>query len=195
MARTASVLAPLGAPAPDFSLPNPATGQFVTLGDFGVTRALLVIFLSPHCPYVKHVQKGLAKLGHDYATKSVDIVGISANDPVAYPDDAPERLVEFKRENDIVFPILFDETQEVAKAYQAACTPDFFLYDQDRLLVYRGQFDDSRPGSDVPVSGRDVRAAIDAVLSGAPVPSDQRASLGCNIKWRAGNEPEYYGKG
>jgi hypothetical protein len=147
------------------------------------------MFICRHCPYVAHVREGLAQLGHDYAERDVAIVAISSNDPEAYPDDAPERLAEEARTAGYPFPYLFDERQDVAKAYAAACTPDFFLFDAERSLVYRGQFDSSRPGNGVPVTGEDLRDAIDAVLAGGPVSEDQRASIGCSIKWRPGNEP------
>jgi peroxiredoxin len=183
----------LGTEAPDFQLPDVATGQTVSLADFAGKKGLLVMFISRHCPYVQHVQAELARLGRDYAGRDVGIVAISANDIVGYPDDAPERLKELAEELGLNYPVCYDESQETAKAYQAACTPDFFLFDRDRRLVYRGQLDDSRPGNDKPVTGRDLRAALDAVLNDNAVNAEQRASLGCNIKWRAGNEPAYYG--
>ena len=192
MARTESTLAPLGSPAPDFHLQDTVTGNSVFLHDYTDKAALLVVFLAPHCPFVKHVQHELAVLGEDYQKKNVGFVAISANDPVAYPDDAPEKLKEFAQSAGFTFPLLFDETQEVAKAYQAASTPDFFVYDSNHKLVYRGQLDDSRPKSEIPVTGRDIRAALDAILAGDPVSQDQRASVGCNIKWKPGNEPSYY---
>jgi thiol-disulfide isomerase/thioredoxin len=154
---------------------------------------LLVIFLCNHCPYVKHVRHELAKLGREYQAKGVAVVGISANDIAFHPDDSPEKMRQEKAEIGYTFPYLYDETQEVAKAYQAACTPDFFVFDGDRRLVYRGQLDDSRPGNPIPVTGKDLRAALDAVLAGTPVSEKQRASLGCNIKWKPGQEPRYAG--
>jgi peroxiredoxin len=181
----------LGTKAPDFELPDVLTGKAVSIRDFDAKRALLVMFICRHCPYVKHVRAELARLGRDFADSEVAIVAISANDPEEYPEDAPEGLAEDAREAGYAFPYLFDETQEVAKAYTAACTPDLFLFDADRALAYRGQLDDSRPSNGLPVTGKDLRAAIDAVLSGEPVSPDQRASIGCGIKWRAGNEPAY----
>jgi peroxiredoxin len=181
----------LGTKAPDFELPDVVTGTAVSIRDFVAKRALLVMFICRHCPYVKHVRMELARLGRDFADSELAIVAISANDPAEYPEDAPEGLAEDAREAGYLFPYLFDETQEVAKAYTAACTPDLFLFDADRALVYRGQLDDSRPSNGLPVTGADLRAAIDAVLSGGQVSQDQRASIGCGIKWRAGNEPAY----
>ena len=181
----------LGTEAPHFALPDVTTGRAVRRSDFDERKALLVMFICRHCPYVRHVRKGLAALGRDYRDREVGVVAISANDPDAYPEDAPDGLAEEAREAGYVFPYLFDETQEVAKAYTAACTPDFFLFDADRKLAYRGQFDSSRPGDDVPVTGKDLRAAIDAVLGDRPVPEDQRPSVGCTIKWWPGNEPSY----
>jgi peroxiredoxin len=181
----------LGTPAPAFSLPD-TDGRIVSPGDYSDARALLVMFLSNHCPFVKHVRHELARLGRDYAGRGVGIVAICANDVVAYPDDAPERMREEKERAGYTFPYLFDESQRVADAYRAACTPDFFLFDGDRRLVYRGQLDGSRPGTDVPVTGADLRAALDAVLEARPVSQDQRPSLGCNIKWRPGNEPTWW---
>ena len=190
MAIPSTMLA-LGTKAPDFELPDVVTGKTVSIRDFDAKRALLVMFICRHCPYVKHVRAELARLGRDFADSELAIVAISSNDPDEYPEDAPEGLAEDAREAGYAFPYLFDETQEVAKAYTAACTPDLFLFDADRALVYRGQLDDSRPSNGLPVTGEDLRAAIDAVLSGGPVSQDQRASIGCGIKWRAGNEPAY----
>jgi peroxiredoxin len=183
----------LGTEAPDFALPDVTTGRTVRLSDFDASKALLVMFICRHCPYVRNVRKGLAELGRDYRDREVGIVAISANDPQAYPEDAPESLAEEAREGGYPFPYLFDETQEVAKAYTAACTPDFFLFDPHGKLAYRGQFDSSRPGNGVPVTGTDLRTAIDAVLADRPVPPNQRPSVGCTIKWRAGNAPIYAG--
>jgi peroxiredoxin len=177
----------LGTEAPDFALPDVTTGRTVRRADFDDRKALLVMFICRHCPYVRHVREGLAELGRDYLDREVGIVAISANDPAAYPEDAPDSLAEDAREAGYGFPYLFDETQEVARAYAAACTPDFFLFDADRKLTYRGQFDSSRPDDGAPVTGEDLRAAIDAVLADRPVPQDQRPSVGCTIKWRAGN--------
>lgn len=176
----------IGTQAPAFRLPSVTSGKTVVLDDFKDKEALLVMFICRHCPFVKHVQRELAKLGKDYAAQPLGIVAISSNDAKAYPDDAPESLREMATELDFNFPFCYDETQEVAKAYKAVCTPDFFLFDQDRRLAYRGQLDDSRPGSNIPVTGRDLRAAIDAVLNGRPVAADQKPSIGCSIKWRNG---------
>jgi peroxiredoxin len=184
-----SQILPLGTEAPEFALPDVVSGETVKLIDVDEAKALLVMFICRHCPYVRHVRPEIARLGHDYDGSDLSIIAISANDPGEYPEDAPESLAEEAREAGYTFHYLFDETQEVAKAYRAACTPDFFLFDGDRTLVYRGQLDDSRPGNDVPVTGKDLRAAIDAVLAGRPVAQDQRPSVGCSIKWRPGNEP------
>jgi len=192
MALTPSTMAPLGAAAPDFSLQDTASGKTVTLSSFAGKKALLVIFACNHCPYVKHLKEGLVKLGKDYEESDAAIVAISANDPGSHPDDAPEQLGAEAKALGYRFPVLFDATQKVAQAYRAACTPDFFVYDAARKLVYRGQFDGSRPGNGRPVTGEDVRAALDAVLAGKPASSTQQPSLGCNIKWRAGNEPDYF---
>jgi thiol-disulfide isomerase/thioredoxin len=169
------------------------SGKTLTLSDFSGKKALLVMFLCNHCPFVKHIQAGLTALGRDYEGKDVAIVAISSNDAAKYPDDAPDKLAEAARAYDYRFPYLYDESQAVAKAYRAACTPDFFLYDAQRKLVYRGQLDASRPQSGIPVTGDDLRAALDAVLADRPVPAEQRPSIGCNIKWRPGNEPDYFG--
>lgn len=191
MALTPSVMQELGTVAPDFRLPD-TDGRLVSLSDFKDAPALLVMFICNHCPYVKHVRGELARLVREYQARGVAVVGINSNDAVRYPDDSPERMREEVREAGYTFPYLYDETQEVAKAYKAACTPDFFLFDRDRRLVYRGQLDDSRPNSGRPVTGADLRAALDAVLQGRPVPADQKPSAGCNIKWKSGNEPDYY---
>ena len=190
MAVPSTMLA-LGTKAPEFELPDVTDGRTVSLSDFESKRALLVMFICRHCPYVKHVREELARLGRDFAGSELAIVAISSNDVDEYPEDRPESLAEEAREAGYAFPYLFDESQEVAKAYTAACTPDFFLFDADRALVYRGQLDDSRPSNGLPVTGKDLRAAIDAVLSGRPVSENQRASIGCSIKWHAGNEPAY----
>lgn len=192
MARTPSTMLPLGTQAPDFKLMN-VDGREVALADFAGKPALLVMFMCNHCPFVVHVADELARLGAEYMGRGVAVVGINANDTATHPADSPERMVAEAEERGYQFPYLFDETQAVAKAYRAACTPDFFLFDQDRKLVYRGQLDDSRPGNGVPVTGKDLRAALDAVLGGKKPAEEQRASLGCNIKWKAGNEPEYFG--
>jgi peroxiredoxin len=187
-----STMLPLGTVAPDFALPDVTTSKLVKLADFAEKDALLVIFLCAHCPYVVHVRSELARLARDYADKSLAIVGITSNDIANYPQDAPEPTAAMARAAGWTFPILFDETQEVAKAYSAACTPDFFLFDATRRLTYRGQLDDSRP-SRGQLTGADLRAAIDATLLGQPVPADQKPSAGCNIKWKPGNEPAYFG--
>ncbi|HEX6132789.1 MAG TPA: thioredoxin family protein [Longimicrobiales bacterium] len=192
MAHTPSTMLELGTIAPPFSLPE-VDGGTVSIEDFAGAPALLVMFLCNHCPFVKHVRAELARIGREYTARGVAIVAISSNDPDAYPADAPDRMREEKHEAGYVFPYVFDETQEVAQAYRAACTPDLYLFDADRRLVYRGQLDDSRPGNDVPVTGADLRAALDAVLEGRPVPPDQRPSLGCNIKWKPGNVPAWWG--
>jgi peroxiredoxin len=181
----ASVMLPLGTPAPPFSLREVVSGQSYSLDSFAGKTALLVMFICRHCPYVEHVEHELAKIGRDYTNTGLGIIGISSNDPVQYPDDAPPRLKEMAERLGFTLPFCFDETQDVAKAYRAACTPDFYLFDRERRLVYRGQLDDSRPGNNKPVTGRDLRAAIDAVLAGKPVDSNQRASIGCSIKWKS----------
>jgi peroxiredoxin len=180
----------LGTEAPDFRLPDTG-GRLVKRDDFADLPALLVMFICNHCPFVQHLRQGLARFGRDYQDSGLAIVAINSNDVESYPDDRPEKMVEEKKNAGYPFPYLYDESQSVAKAYRAACTPDFFLYDSNRRLVYRGQFDDSRPGNDRPVTGADLRAAADAVLSGSPLAPEQRPSLGCNIKWRAGNAPSY----
>jgi peroxiredoxin len=176
----------LGRPAPELALPNVLTAKPVALEDFRDRKALLVMFICRHCPYVMHVKPELIRLGNDFRNKDLGIVAISANDANAYPADAPDKLAEMAR--DLPFPLLYDEPQGVAKAYRAVCTPDFFLFNQDRRLVYRGQLDDSRPGNNRPLTGRDLRAAIDAVLLDKPVDPNQRASVGCSIKWKPGSE-------
>jgi len=186
MAETPSTMVPLGTPAPSFRLPD-TEGGFVSLEDLKEAKALLVIFMCNHCPFVQHLRGALAQLARDYQGSGLAIVGINSNDVESHPDDSPEKMAEEKKKFGYVFPYLFDESQEVAKAYRAACTPDFFLYDADRRLVYRGQFDDSRPGNDAPITGADLRAAVDAVLADRPVAKDQKPSIGCNIKWKAGD--------
>jgi peroxiredoxin len=187
MAVESTMLA-LGTPAPGFELIDTVGGDLVSFDNLS-SKALVVMFICNHCPYVKHVQKGLVELGRDYANADVDIVAISANDATAYPDDSPEELAATATQLGYTFPVLYDETQEVAAAYTAACTPDFFLFGPDRLLVYRGRLDGSRPNSGLPVTGADLRAAIDAVLAGTPVADTQYPSMGCSIKWKEGNEP------
>ena len=182
---------PLGTTAPDFKLPDTG-GKTVALADFKDKPALLVLFICNHCPYVKHIRSELAKLGRDYQPRGVGMVAINANDVANYPDDSPGKMAAEVKSASYTFPYLYDETQAVAKAYRAACTPDIYLFDQDRKLVYRGQLDDSRPGNGIPVTGKDLRAALDAVLAGRPVSPDHKPSVGCNIKWKAGNEPDYF---
>ena len=182
---------PLGTLAPDFSLPNVVTGDSVTLSNFVGSKALLVMFICQHCPFVIHVKPELARLGRDYESRGVGIVAISANDAEKYPQDDVEHLSAMAADLDLKYPLCYDESQAVAKAYQAACTPDFFLFDGDFKLVYRGQLDGSRPGSDIPVDGADLRAALNAVLVGQPVDEQQTPSIGCNIKWKPGNEPGF----
>jgi peroxiredoxin len=189
--KTASTMKKIGTPAPDFKLVN-VDGRMVGLHDFDDKPALLVIFMCNHCPFVKHVADGLTRLAMDYMPKGVAIVGINSNDAAAHPQDSPEQMIHETEQRGSPFPYLYDETQEVAKAYGAACTPDFFVYDKSRKLVYRGQLDASRPGNNIPVTGRDLRAALDAVVAGRASPEQQIPSIGCNIKWRAGNEPQYY---
>jgi peroxiredoxin len=192
MARTPSTMLPLGTQAPDFRLLN-VDGRIVGLDDFRGAPAYLLAFICNHCPFVKHVAEGLADLGREYQAKGVAVIAVSSNDATKYPADSPEQMVHEVENRNYSFPYLFDETQEVAKAYRAACTPDFYVFDKDRKLVYRGQMDDSRPDSGIPVTGRDLRAALDAVLAGKPVSEQQRPSIGCNIKWKVGNEPDYFG--
>jgi peroxiredoxin len=195
MAETASTMLELGTRAPDFELPDTVTGSTVSLEDFEEGKPLLVVFMCNHCPYVKHVREKFVELAAEYQEKGVNVVAISANDPDAYPDDSPEDMADLANELDFTFAYLYDDSQEMAKAYHAACTPDFFLFDGDRRLFYRGQMDSARPGNDKPVTGGDLRAAMDAVLSGGSPPEPQRPSMGCNIKWRPGNEPAYFGGG
>ncbi len=190
MAETPSTMPALGTPAPDFQLPDTVSGKTITLQTFAGQKALLVMFLSRHCPFVQHVKHEIARLGRDYGKRGAGMVAICANDVANYPDDAPERLKEMAEQTGFMFPFCYDESQATARAYAAACTPDFFLYDAKRRLVYRGQLDDSRPGNSRPITGRDLRAALDAVLAGKPAPADQKPSIGCNIKWKTGNEPE-----
>ena len=192
MSLTPSTMLPLGTAAPAFALPDVVTGRTISLKTFEDQQALLVMFICRHCPYVQHIQDGLARLGQDYASKRLGLVAISANDAANYPDDAPESLKAMAQQVGLAFALCYDESQETAKAYTAACTPDFFLFDRDRRLVYRGQLDESRPGNGKPVTGKDLRAAIDAVLAGRPVSSDQQPSIGCNIKWKRGAEPAYF---
>ena len=194
MVRTPSTMLPLGTPAPEFALPDyrEAQGDIVSLEDFAGAAALLVAFICNHCPFVQHVAGELAALGRDLAARGVAMVGINSNDVDAFPADAPDRMAAEARRQGWTFPYLFDESQQVARAYRAACTPDFYLFDGDRRLVYRGQLDGSRPGNGVPVTGKDLRAAVDAVLAAEPVGDDQWPSVGCNIKWKPGNEPDWF---
>ena len=191
MARTPSTMLPLGTKAPDFALVN-VDGSTKSLKDFEGAPALVVTFMCNHCPFVKHLADPLAQFAAEYMAKGAAIVGISSNDVASHPADSPEQMVREAEERGYAFPYLYDETQEVAKAYRAACTPDFFLFDGDRKLVYRGQFDSSRPDSGTPVTGADLRAALDAVLAGEKPSEKQTPSIGCNIKWIPGNEPDYF---
>lgn len=193
MARTPSTMLELGTKAPDFSLPNVVNDETVTLSDYDDKEALLVMFMCNHCPFVKNIKEGLVEFAEDYADRSLGIVAISSNDVENYPDDSPEKMAEDARHFGYPFPYLYDETQEAAKKYRAACTPDFFLFDNERNLVYRGQFDDSRPGNDIPVTGEDLRNAVDKLLNEGEVVENQKPSIGCNIKWKAGNQPDYFG--
>jgi peroxiredoxin len=187
----ASVMLPLGTLAPPFSLRDVVSGCTFSLDSFSGNTALLVMFICRHCPYVVHVEQELAKIGRDYRDTPLGMLAVSSNDPVSYPEDAPPRLKEMAERLGFTFPLCFDETQDVAKAYRVACTPDFYLFNREQQLVYRGQLDDSRPGSNKPVTGRDLRAAIEAVLTGKPVEGNQRASIGCSIKCKQGNAPSY----
>jgi peroxiredoxin len=191
MVAVNSTMLPLGTKAPDFRLPDPS-GKLFSLSQFTGASALLVAFICNHCPYVKHIRSGLAQLARDYLPRQVAIVGINSNDIVSHPDDSPARMAEEAKSAGYLFPYLFDETQAVAKAYRAACTPDIYLFDKNQRLVYRGQFDDSRPGNGIPVTGKDLRLALEAVLLGKPLPSGQKPSIGCNIKWKPGSEPDYF---
>lgn len=191
MVKTASTMLPLGTAAPDFSLPN-VDGRSVSLKDFRGSKGLLVAFICNHCPFVIHIRPEFAKFAREYQAKGIAIVGINSNDATAYPADAPDKMKAEAESAGYSFPYLFDETQSVAKAYRAACTPDLFLFDGQQKLVYRGQFDDSRPTNGLPVTGSHLRAACDAVLAGRPIEEGQRPSIGCNIKWRPGNEPNYF---
>ena len=191
MVLTPSTMLSLGTEAPYFTLPD-TTGKMVSLNDYKDAPAFLIIFMCNHCPYVKHVQHGLAKIASEYQAKGVAVIGINSNDAETHPDDSPEKMAEEIKSVGYTFPYLYDETQEVAKKYRAACTPDFYLFDKDMKLVYRGQMDKSRPGNDIPVTGEDLCAAMDAVLEEKPVSGDQIPSMGCNIKWKEGSEPDYF---
>jgi peroxiredoxin len=192
MVATNSTMLPLGTQAPDFRLPD-TTGKTMSLADFRNAPALVVVFMCNHCPYVKHLRGGLAALARDYQPRGVAVVGINSNDVENYPADSPAKMAEEARSAGYIFPYLYDETQAVAQSYRAACTPDFFVFDRNQQLVYRGQFDDSRPGNGLPVTGKDLRAALDAVLAGKALSPNQKPSIGCNIKWKPGNEPDYFG--
>jgi len=191
MALTPSTMLPLGTRAPEFSLPD-TSGRTVSLHDFKDKKALLVVFMCNHCPYVKHVQHHFTGLADEYQKRGVAVVGINANDVAAFPEDSPKNMARVSREVGYTFDYLFDETQEVARAYRAACTPDFFLFDGERRLFYRGQMDSSRPGNDITLTGEDLRGALDDLLAGKEAPEVQRPSMGCNIKWKPGSEPEYF---
>lgn len=191
MARTPSTMLPLGTQAAEFCLPN-VDGRMISFDDVAGPRGTLVMFLCNHCPFVKHVADHLAQLGREAVGRGVGVVAISANDVGTHPADSPEQMVREAEERGYPFPYLYDESQAVAKSYRAACTPDFFLFDSGRRLVYRGQLDDSRPGNGIAVTGADLRAALEAVVAGAPVAADQRPSIGCNIKWKPGYEPDYF---
>jgi peroxiredoxin len=192
MVLTPSTMLPLGTEAPYFALPD-TRGAKVTLSDFDAAPVLVVMFICNHCPYVQHLRHGLAKIARDYRAQGVAFVGINSNDADQYPADSPPNMAAEAEQYGYEFPYLFDETQQVAKAYRAACTPDIYVFDDRRCLVYRGQFDGSRPGNNLPVTGSHLRAAIDTVLAGEAVSEDQIPSMGCNIKWKAGNEPDYFG--
>ncbi len=191
MVLTASTMLPIGAPAPDFSLPA-TSGEMMSLSRCRGEQGLLVVFMCNHCPYVKHIQQELVAIGREYGIKGLGMVGINANDADTYPDDSFEKMKEEAARLAYPFPYLYDASQEVAKAYRAACTPDLFLFDASLQLVYRGQLDDSRPGSDIPVTGKDLRKAIGALLAGQEIVAEQRPSMGCNIKWKDGAAPDYF---
>lgn len=191
MSLTPSTMLPLGKNAPDFKLPD-SEGNIVSISDFKGAPAFLVIFMCNHCPYVKHVMGKLVALVEEYQKKGIAVIAVNSNDAQQYPDDSPDKMREIEKEYAYTFPYLIDESQQVAKDFMAACTPDFFIFDQDKKLFYRGQMDGSRPGNNVPVTGQDLRNAMDAVLNGRPVDKNQKPSMGCNIKWKAGNEPDYF---
>ena len=191
MGATPSTMLDLGTALPPFRLRD-LDGKAVTSNDFSTANGVLVAFICPHCPFVRHIRPSFVEVARSAQQRGVAVIAINSNDVSAFPDDSPEGMREEVKEAGYTFPYLFDESQDVAKAFRAACTPDFFLFDSRHRLVYRGQFDDSRPKSDIPVTGNDLRAAIDAVLEGKPMPAVQRPSVGCNIKWAKGNEPDYY---
>ena len=190
MTLTPSTMLELGTPAPRFRLPD-TEGRLLTLADFKDAPALLVVFMCNHCPYVKHIRPALAAFAREFQPKGLAVVGINSNDAAKHPDDSPEKMVDEVALAGYTFPYLYDETQETAKVYRAACTPDFFLFNKDRKLVYRGQFDDSRPGNNVPLTGKDLRDAVNSVLAGKSPSAEQKPSIGCNIKWKPGNAPDY----
>jgi thiol-disulfide isomerase/thioredoxin len=192
MVAVPSTMLPLGTPMPGFALPDAVSGRRVSDADVRDARAVLVMFICNHCPFVKHVKAELGRVAADYQSKGLRVVAINANDLGAHPEDGPDHMKALAREEGWTFPFLFDETQEVARAFRAACTPDFYLFDGTRKLAYRGQLDDSRPGNGIPVSGADLRGAIAALLAGEPVPAEQKPSIGCNIKWARGREPAYF---
>jgi thiol-disulfide isomerase/thioredoxin len=193
MARTPSQMVDLGTEAPNFSLPDVVSGKNISLDGFPDAKGFMIAFICNHCPFVQLIRHEFARYGREYTGKGIAVIAINSNDTVAHPEDGPDAMRDDARRFGYTFPYCLDEDQSVAKAYQAACTPDLYLFDADRKLVYRGQFDDARPGSDAPVTGSDLRAATDALLGGQTIPEDQKASLGCNIKWKPGNEPAYYG--
>ncbi|MCK5639928.1 MAG: thioredoxin family protein [Gammaproteobacteria bacterium] len=190
MARTLSTMLELGTAAPDFTLLDPSAGEMISLADFS-TKPIMIVFMCNHCPYVKQLGSALAAFADEYQAKGMAVVAINSNDVDNYPDDSPEKMIDEVKINGYHFPYLYDATQAVARAYKAACTPDFFLFDHEHKLVYRGQFDDARPGNDEPVTGKDLRAAATAVLARQDISAEQVPSMGCNIKWKPGNEPEY----
>lgn len=192
MVKTASTMLELGTKAPNFNLPDTVSGRTISRDTFADKKALLIMFICQHCPFVQHIQSELARIGKDYMEQGLGVIAISSNSVETHPDDAPEKLKAMAEAQGFNFPFCYDETQEVAKAYTAACTPDFFLFDSTRALVYRGQLDDSRPGNDLPVNGKDLRAAIEKVLADEPISPEQKPSIGCNIKWAPGNEPPYF---
>ncbi len=193
MARTPSQMIDLGTEAPNFELPDVVSGKTIGLDDFPDAKGFMIAFICNHCPFVQLIRHELARYGREYTEKGIAVIAINSNDIAAHPEDGPDAMRDDARRFGYAFPYCLDEDQSVAKEYQAACTPDLYLFDADRKLVYRGQFDGSRPGNDVPVTGEDLRAATDALLAGQSIPADQKASLGCNIKWRPGNEPAYFG--
>jgi peroxiredoxin len=193
MARTPSQMIDLGTEAPNFQLPDVVSGKTIGLDDFPNAKGFMIAFICNHCPFVQLIRHEFARYGREYTERGIAVIAINSNDIDAHPEDGPDAMRDDARRFGYTFPYCLDEDQSVAKEYQAACTPDLYLFDADRKLVYRGQFDGSRPGNDVPVTGTDLRAATDALLAGQPIPSDQKASLGCNIKWRPGNEPAYFG--